>query len=62
MDTALPLERISVPAWAWLVAAFLLAGVYLMTMENGLLLSSDAADQLHEIFHDARHFIGVPCH
>lgn len=62
MDTALRVERISIPAWAWLLTAALLAGLYLMTMENGLALSGGAADQLHEFFHDARHFVGVPCH
>jgi len=62
METTMTVERISVPAWAWLLAAFLLFGVYLMTMENGLALRSGAANQLHEFFHDARHFVGVPCH
>lgn len=62
MNTAVAVERISVPRWAWLLAGLLLLGVYLMTMENGLLLSSDAAPRVHEFFHDARHFIGVPCH
>ena len=62
MDTSMTVERISVPAWAWLLAAFLLLGLYLTTMENGLALSTGAAGQLHEFFHDARHFAGVPCH
>ena len=52
---------ISVPLWAWLAAAAAVFLAYLMTMENGALLGH-AAEQLHEFFHDGRHFIGVPCH
>jgi hypothetical protein len=60
---ALPIETvepISVPAWAWLLVAAAALGVYLMTLDNTLLAS--AAETTHEFFHDARHFIGVPCH
>jgi hypothetical protein len=52
---------ISVPVWAWVLAAAALFVVYLMTMENGALLGH-AAENAHEFFHDARHFVGVPCH
>jgi hypothetical protein len=52
---------LSVPVWAWLAAAVAVFLAYLMTMENGALLGN-AAGQLHEFFHDGRHFIGVPCH
>lgn len=50
-----------VPAWAWLLAVASVLVAYLLTMENGLVLGH-AAEQLHELFHDARHFVGVPCH
>lgn len=57
----LVLEPVRVPAWAWIVAALAVFAVYLMTMENGVVMSHGAT-QVHEFFHDARHFIGVPCH
>ena len=55
------LEPIHIPAWTWLVVAFLVLAVYAVTIENGALLSNNA-QRLHEFFHDARHFLGVPCH
>jgi hypothetical protein len=53
-------EAISVPLWAWLVVAGAAFAVYLMTLDNSV-LGSWAAHS-HEFFHDARHFIGAPCH
>jgi hypothetical protein len=35
--------------------------VYAVAIENGAVLAN-SAHALHEFFHDARHFIGVPCH
>jgi Probable cobalt transporter subunit (CbtB) len=61
LDEALELEKVKVPAWIWLVVALLVFGIYLITAENGTALGS-AAERLHEFFHDARHFAGVPCH
>lgn len=61
MEEAIQLEKVRVPAWTWLLVALLVAVVYLVTVENGAALGS-AAEQLHEFFHDARHFAGVPCH
>jgi hypothetical protein len=54
-------ERIAVPAWAWLVLALALMAVYALTLENGATLKAGAT-VLHELFHDGRHFLGVPCH
>ena len=54
-------QRIQIPIWAWLVLALALATVYAMTLENGATLRSGAT-VLHELFHDGRHFLGVPCH
>lgn len=50
-----------VPAWSWLVLALALAMLYLVTIENGVVLHAGAG-WLHELFHDGRHFLGVPCH
>lgn len=63
MAEALPLEapeQLTVPLWAWLVVAAAAFGVYLMTLDNSVL--GQWASHTHEFFHDARHFIGVPCH
>lgn len=53
---------IQVPAWAWLLLAVAVFSVYVVTQENGALLSAPAAEMLHELTHDARHALGVPCH
>ena len=44
------------------LVAFALLGVMFLLQENGLILSSGAAHYLHELTHDARHALGVPCH
>lgn len=54
-------EAVAIPVWAWIVAAFALMTVYALTMENGATLSAGATF-LHELFHDGRHLLGVPCH
>jgi hypothetical protein len=59
-DTA-SLQRAHVPVWAWLVVLMAAFAVYLMTLDNGLVLRG-VAHQAHEFFHDGRHFLGVPCH
>jgi hypothetical protein len=53
---------VDVPVWAWALAAFAVLALYLMSQENGALLSVGAAEYLHELTHDARHALGVPCH
>ena len=53
---------VPVPAWGWAVAAFALFCLYLLSQENGALLSAANAEYLHELTHDARHALGVPCH
>lgn len=51
---------IHLPRWSWLVLVVALLGVFLITQENGLLLSH--WETLHEFVHDGRHALGVPCH
>ena len=53
---------VKVPVWAWLLLAFAVFTLYLLAQENGALLSAPAAEMLHELTHDARHALGVPCH
>jgi uncharacterized membrane protein YbaN (DUF454 family) len=52
----------TVPAWAFLLLALAVLAAWSVAFENGLLANSAAAEHLHEFFHDARHFAGVPCH
>ncbi len=51
-----------VPLWAWALAALALFAMYVLLQENGALLTADQAMYVHEITHDARHALGVPCH
>ncbi|QWZ06533.1 CbtB-domain containing protein [Nocardioides panacis] len=51
-----------VPVWAWALAALALLAMYVLLQENGALLTADQAMYVHEITHDARHALGVPCH
>ncbi|MEV4376252.1 CbtB-domain containing protein [Streptosporangium sp. NPDC049644] len=45
----------------WLVAVpLLLLVAYLVTFDQGVV--SQAGDYLHELMHDGRHLLGVPCH
>lgn len=52
---------IPVPALGWALVALGVAAVYLVLQENGLLLAN-SWETLHELFHDGRHALGVPCH
>ena len=60
-QTSLAPARIHAPVWAWLLAAVALFLLYLVTQDNGAVLSQAGA-VAHELFHDARHSLGVPCH
>ena len=52
---------IAVPVWAIFLAAFALLAIYALVMANESTLAH-SGNVLHEFFHDARHFIGVPFH
>jgi hypothetical protein len=54
-------RSLPLPSWSWLAVALALALAYLVTLENGAVLHGGAT-LLHELFHDGRHFLGVPCH
>ena len=55
-------SRLRVPLWAWALLAFAVFALYLLSQENGAVLGAPAAQLLHELTHDARHALGVPCH
>ncbi|MFC6082006.1 CbtB domain-containing protein [Sphaerisporangium aureirubrum] len=55
--TTVPFPRLR----PWLAAVpLLLLVAYLVLMDNGAL--SQAGPYLHELMHDGRHLLGVPCH
>ncbi len=58
---AAPAAPIRVPLIAWVAVMAAVAVVYLVLHENGALLAA-GAETLHELFHDGRHALGVPCH
>jgi hypothetical protein len=60
--TPTTLTAIRVPAWAWAFAAIALFAVFMMMQENGSLIGATQGQLLHELTHDARHTLGVPCH
>lgn len=60
-DTQATAEQLRVPVWAWLVVALAMFAIYALTLENGATLKA-AATTVHELFHDGRHFLAVPCH
>ncbi len=55
---------VKIPTWAWLVLALALAMLYAVTLDNGFVSSqvTSSGMYLHELFHDGRHLLGVPCH
>lgn len=52
---------VAVPAWAWALSLAAGFALYLVVQDNGAVLASYGATA-HELFHDARHALGVPCH
>lgn len=53
-----------VPRWALLALAAAVALLWLVTFEEGAVseLVGSTGSFLHELFHDGRHLVGVPCH
>ena len=52
------------PTWAFAVLAGAVLLLWLVTFEAGPVSEAlgQAGSFLHELFHDGRHLIGVPCH
>lgn len=46
----------------WALMALALLAVHILLQDNGTFMAAQAAEYLHEITHDARHALGVPCH
>lgn len=54
----------AIPRWTWLLVAAAILLLWTVTMEGGLISQAvqGSANYLHELFHDGRHLLGVPCH
>jgi len=52
------------PIWAWLGAAMAAVLFWAVMMEVSAVSTAlgQSGPFLHELFHDGRHLIGVPCH
>ena len=63
-DAALRTGRTALPVSAWAVLALAVALLYAVTLDVGFVSArlADSAMYLHELFHDGRHLLGVPCH
>ena len=61
-STTVTSAPVAVPGWAWVLAAVALFTLYLLLQENGAILTASQAHYVHELTHDARHALGVPCH
>jgi hypothetical protein len=62
------LEFPPVPLWTWGVMALLALLVFAVGFDQGQLLeplfgkAAVTGNYLHELLHDGRHFMAVPCH
>ena len=52
------------PRWSWAALAAAVLVLWLVTMEGSVVSHALAGSStyLHELFHDGRHLLGVPCH
>jgi hypothetical protein len=61
-------ESPALPRWAPLVLVLAIGLLWIVTFENGQLLdligakAAASGNFFHELFHDGRHLLGVPCH
>jgi hypothetical protein len=65
-SVTIPLRRLVRPALVVVLLAWLV--ITAVAFDQGALVApvtnamSDSGGVLHELFHDARHLLGVPCH
>jgi len=54
----------TLPTWAWLGATVVAVLLWAVMMEAGTVSAAlgQSGPLLHELFHDGRHLVGVPCH
>jgi hypothetical protein len=58
----------AISGWAWVGLALAVALFWIVAFENSQLLqlvgakAAASGNFFHELFHDGRHLLGVPCH
>ncbi len=55
---------VALPRWGWVALLAALTVLWLVTMEASAVSQAigGTSSFLHELFHDGRHLLGVPCH
>jgi hypothetical protein len=61
VSTPVPLPLRDLVAWGVFAAAFALVLLYLLGIEQGA-SSLVSGHYVHELVHDGRHLLGIPCH
>ncbi|HEY7487258.1 MAG TPA: CbtB domain-containing protein [Streptosporangiaceae bacterium] len=60
--TPVVLPGVRAALWLFGTVAFCLALYYLVGIDQGAVSVSGGNMLVHEFMHDARHFLGFPCH
>jgi hypothetical protein len=57
-------KPVAIPPWSIALLTMAVAMLWIVTFEGGLVSEAlgQAGTFLHEVFHDGRHLLGVPCH
>jgi hypothetical protein len=61
---AVPQVTVPIPRWGWVLFVAAVGVLYMVTFEGGVVSEAvgQAGSFFHELFHDGRHLLGVPCH
>jgi hypothetical protein len=61
---AVPQFAVPIPRWGWALLFAAIGVLYMVTFEGGAVSHAigQAGSFFHELFHDGRHLLGVPCH
>ena len=59
-----PEVTVPIPRWGWALLFAAVGVLYLVTFEGGAVSHAvgQAGGFFHELYHDGRHMLGVPCH
>lgn len=62
--TIVPEVSVPIPRWGFVLLFAAVAVLWLVTFEGGPISEAvgQAGSFFHELFHDGRHLLGVPCH
>jgi hypothetical protein len=57
-------KPVAIPPWSIGLLTMAVAMLWIVTFEGGLVSEAlgQAGTFFHEVFHDGRHLLGVPCH